>query len=98
MSAWVLAFLAGREGAYVLTFASIVIILLAFAGMWAREFRLLMLRRDDEFPGRFDKLAWIFVLTVMAPAGGLAVPLVSGGLARWPEATKAAPTATRSTS
>jgi hypothetical protein len=46
-----------------------VVGMLLFAGMWVREFRLLMLRRDDEFPGRFDKLAWIFALTILAPAG-----------------------------
>jgi hypothetical protein len=40
-----------------------------FCGMWVREFRLLMARRDDEFPGRLDKLAWIFALTILAPAG-----------------------------
>jgi hypothetical protein len=43
--------------------------MLLFAGMWVREFRLLMARRDDEFPGRLDKLAWIFALTALAPAG-----------------------------
>ena len=42
---------------------------LMFCGMWVREFRLLMLRRDDEFPGRTDKLAWILAMTIPAPAG-----------------------------
>jgi hypothetical protein len=86
VSAWVLAFFAGREGAYVLTFVSVVVILLAFAGMWSHEFRLLMLRRSEEFPDRLDKLAWVFVLTVMAPAGVWLFR--SYRRARWPEATK----------
>jgi len=46
-----------------------ILVILLFAGMWAREFRLLMARRDDEFPGRFDKPAWVFALTALAPAG-----------------------------
>jgi len=41
-----------------------------------------MLRRDDEFPGRFDKLAWIFALTILAPAGVWIFR--SFRLARWP--------------
>ena len=55
-----------------------------FCGMWVREFRLLMLRRDDEFPGRSDKLAWIFALTILAPAGVWLFR--SFRHARWPEA------------
>ena len=38
-----------------------------------------MLRGADEFPDRSDKLAWIFVLTALAPAGVWAVPLLSEG-------------------
>jgi len=53
-----------------------------FCGMWVREFRLLMLRRDDEFPGRSDKLAWIFALTLLAPAGVWLSR--SYRMARWP--------------
>ncbi len=87
VSGWVLAFFTVPDGAYILTFASIVIILLAFAAMWSREFRLLMLRRSDEFPDRLDKLAWVFVLTVLAPVGVWLFR--SYRRARWPEATKA---------
>ncbi|WP_435008923.1 hypothetical protein P12x_000175 [Tundrisphaera lichenicola] len=90
VSAWVLGFLASlgpSGGTELLVFFTTVVILLAFAGMWTREFRLLMLRRADEFPDRHDKLAWTFVLTVMAPAG----VWLFGNFrkARWPEAIKA---------
>ena len=42
-----------------------------------------MLRRADEFPDRHDKLAWVFVLTAMAPAGVWLFR--SYRRARWPE-------------
>jgi hypothetical protein len=86
--AWVLAYVVGGENAYVLTVASVVVILLMFGGMWSHEFRLVMSRRSDEFPDRHDKLAWVFVLTVMAPAGVWLFR--SYRKARWPEAIKAA--------
>ena len=62
---------------------------LLFCGMWVREFRLLMLRRDDEFPGRSDKLAWIFALTILAPAG--VWMFRSFRMARWPAIAPAGP-------
>jgi hypothetical protein len=52
-----------------LLFGSVVVALLAFSSMWVREFRALMLRRDDEFPGRHDKLVWSAALLLLAPAG-----------------------------
>jgi hypothetical protein len=67
---WALGFLLNPdEDRHTYLIVSEVVGMLLFAGMWVREFRLLMLRRDDEFPGRFDKLAWIFALTILAPAG-----------------------------
>jgi hypothetical protein len=63
-----------------------------FCGMWVREFRLLMLRRDDEFPGRSDKLAWIFALTILAPAGVWMYR--SFRLAHWPAIVEPVPTET----
>ena len=51
-------------------------------GTGSGKFRLLMVRRDDEFPGRSDKLAWIFALTILAPAG--VWMFRSFRLARWP--------------
>jgi hypothetical protein len=66
---------------------SVVIALLVFFGLWRREFRLLMLRRDDEFPGRLDKIGWFLMLTVAAPAGVWLYR--SYRKARWPETSGA---------
>lgn len=87
VSAWVFAFLNNlgrRGGTEFLVFVTMVGSLILFAGMWTREFRLLMLRQSDEFADRHDKLAWTFVLTVMAPAGVWLFR--SYRKARWPEA------------
>lgn len=65
-------------------FVSGVVLLLTFFTIWRREFRLLMLRRDDEFPGRWDKLGWFLMLTFAAPAGIWLYR--SFRKARWPEA------------
>ena len=89
--AWIFAYIASlgpSNSTSLLVIGTIVAILLAFAGMWSREFRLLMLRRADEFPDRHDKLAWIFVLTAMAPAGVWLFR--SYRRARWPEVLEAA--------
>lgn len=92
-SAWVFEFIVSlgnnEKGTGYLLLITAVVGLLAFAGMWSREFRLLMLRGADEFPDRSDKLAWIFVLTVMAPAGVWAFR--SYRKARWPGAVAAGP-------
>jgi hypothetical protein len=92
-SAWVLGFIvsleSNGEGTGYLLLITVVAGLLAFAGMWAREFRLLMLRGADEFPDRSDKLAWIFVLTAMAPAGVWVFR--SYRKARWPGTAATAP-------
>jgi hypothetical protein len=66
---------------------SVVVALLIFFGLWRREFRLLMLRRDDEFPGRLDKIGWFLMLTVAAPAGVWLFR--SYRKARWPESSVA---------
>jgi len=66
----------------------LVIFPLVFAGMWMYEFRLLMLRRADEFPDKFDKLAWVFTLTLFAPAGVWLMR--SFRRTRWPAARKVA--------
>ena len=36
---------------------------------WIREFSFLMALRDEDFPGRSDKLVWVILLTVMVPIG-----------------------------
>jgi hypothetical protein len=92
VTAWVFGFINALGPPYFssgyLLFFTTVGVLLCFAGMWAREFRLLMLRRADEFPGRFDKLSWTFVLTVMAPAG--VWMFRSYRRVQWPESAKQA--------
>ena len=90
VSAWVSAFFAasGQYGIGWLVFATVVLVLLAFAGMWTREFRLLMHRKPDEFPGPHDKLVWAFALIAIAPAGVWLYR--SFRKARWPE-VEAAP-------
>jgi hypothetical protein len=86
--AWVFALIAAgpwNEGP-ILTLGAVTLILIFFA-TWKREFRLLMLRGDDEFPGRWDRLAW-FLVIVLAPAVG---PWLfrSYRKARWPETSRA---------
>jgi hypothetical protein len=62
-------------------------LVLIFLATWKREFRLLMLRGDEEFPGRWDRLAW-FLVIVLAPAFG---PWLfrSYRKSRWPEPSRA---------
>jgi hypothetical protein len=38
-----------------------------FVRAWCYEFVFLMGRRDDDFPGRHDKLVWLLVLFAFAP-------------------------------
>jgi hypothetical protein len=44
----------------------------ACAAVWVHEFVHLMGLRDDELPGRFDKLVWVFVLVATGPVGAWA--------------------------
>jgi hypothetical protein len=86
--AWVFAlFSAGpwNEGPLLAILAASLVLI--FLSTWKREFRLLMLRADDEFPGRWDRLAW-FLVIVLAPAFG---PWLfrSYRKARWPELSTA---------
>ncbi len=86
--AWVFAvFSVGWQGeGPVLTLGAGALILV-FLLVWKRELRLLMLRSDDEFPGRWDRLGW-FLVIVLAPAFG---PWLfrSYRKARWPELSTA---------
>jgi hypothetical protein len=44
-------------------------ILVWFARCWCNEFLFLMGLRDEDLPGRHDKIVWAFVLLAMAPIG-----------------------------
>jgi lysylphosphatidylglycerol synthetase-like protein (DUF2156 family) len=82
--AWVFAlFSAGPWNEGWVIFLGAVALILIFLTTWKREFRLLMLRRDEEFPGKWDRLAWFLVMS-LAPAFG---PWLfrSYRKARWPE-------------
>lgn len=70
-----------EEGLFFLTL--VLAALGLFAHVWRREFLLLMNRRDDEFPGRFDKLTWTLLLIVMPPVGVWFFRTYR--LVRWPE-------------
>ncbi len=50
---------------------------------WRDEFIYLMGLRDDNFPGRNDKLIWVLILVIIAPVG--AWLFRSYRLARWPQ-------------
>jgi hypothetical protein len=67
-----------------LAFFTVSILVLAwFVRAWSHEFVFLMGLRDDDFPGRHDKLIWAFLLFAFAP---LAVWFFrSYRLAHWPE-------------
>jgi len=64
-----------------------LLLLLAVLGLflkfWRDEFVFLMGRNDDDFPGRHDKLVWVVVLLVFAPAGTWFFR--SYRLTHWPE-------------
>src|SRR5262249_9870263 len=88
VAAWVCALFASAPWETErLIFLTVVAVRLGFAGMWIYEFRALMLRRDDEFPGRFDKLVWALALLVFAPAGVWLFRLYRK--AQWPDAPRA---------
>ena len=54
-----------------------------FVRNWQKEFVFLMGLRDDDFPGRHDKLIWAIVLLAFAPIGVWIFR--SYRLAHWPE-------------
>ena len=60
-----------------------IVALAWFVRTWNREFVYLMGLRDDDFPGRHDKLIWAFLLFAFSP---IAVWFFrSYRLAHWPE-------------
>jgi hypothetical protein len=68
-----------------LAFFTISLLALAwFVRAWSHEFVFLMGLRDEDLPGRHDKLIWVFLLLVFAP---IAIWFFrSYRLAHWPEA------------
>jgi hypothetical protein len=58
-------------------------VLWLFLRAWRREFVYLMGLRDDELPGRFDKLIWAVMLTILPPIGLWCFR--SYHVAHWPE-------------
>ena len=46
-----------------------LVVLVLFAREWVREFSFLMALRDEDFPGRFDKPIWAFLLIASGPVG-----------------------------
>jgi hypothetical protein len=78
----ILAFQNGYEIGLALTLISLFI-LAWFVRVWCSEFVFLMGLRDDDLPGRHDKLVWAFLLFAFAP---IAVWLFrSYRVAHWPE-------------
>jgi len=65
---------------------AIVIVLGLYLRTWRDEFIFLMGLRDDDFPGRNDKLIWVLVLVVFAPVG----PWLFGSyrLAHWAQSER----------
>ncbi len=48
---------------------AILIVLALYLRTWRDEFIFLMGLRDEDFPGRNDKLIWVLMLVVLAPVG-----------------------------
>jgi hypothetical protein len=72
------------DGAKLLSAVLLALLVLAwFVRAWCREFVFVMGLRDDDFPGRNDKLLWAVVLLVMAPIGVWLFR--SYRLVHWPE-------------
>jgi hypothetical protein len=44
-------------------------LVVVFARAWIKQMTFLMSLRDRDFPGRFDKIVWTFLLVFLAPVG-----------------------------
>jgi hypothetical protein len=62
---------------------AVLIVLVLFVKAWRDEFVFLMGLRDEDFPGRNDKLVWVLVLLLFAPVGTWFFRAYR--LAHWPE-------------
>jgi hypothetical protein len=60
-----------------------LLLLAWFVRVWCDQFVFLMALRDDDFPGRNDKLIWVFLLFAFAPISVWFFR--SYRLAHWPE-------------
>ena len=49
----------------------IIVLALIVEAFWVVQFIDLMSRKDDEFPGRFDKPAWVFALVITNVVGAI---------------------------
>ena len=61
---------------------AILVVLGMYVRTWRDEFLFLMGLRNDDFPGRNDKLIWVIVMLVFAPVG--AWLFRSYRLSHWP--------------
>jgi hypothetical protein len=75
------------QGPLHLAGALAVLLAIAYALAWFREFRFLMQLPDEAFPGRFDKPIWALLLIVLPPVGVLSFR--SFRRAHWPEVKSA---------
>ena len=68
VTALLLSALAARGPAGAFPIILLALLVLAwFVRVWCNQFVFLMGLRDDDFPGRHDKLIWVFVLFAFAP-------------------------------
>jgi hypothetical protein len=75
------------EGAWIVILA--LLVLAWFVRVWCNQFVFLMALRDDDFPGRHDKLIWVFILFAFAPISVWFFR--SYRLAHWPEPEPGSP-------
>jgi hypothetical protein len=60
---------AGPHESGFFTFIICMLILAGFLGAWRHEVLFLMSLKDDELPGRHDKILWAILLFALAPVG-----------------------------
>jgi len=66
----VLAFLLATAGEPIIwVLFGAFVLLVAFARAWIKQVTFLMALRDEDFPGRLDKLVWACLLVFLAPVG-----------------------------
>jgi hypothetical protein len=68
LSALVFAAMTSHDGEF-FVFLLFLAALILLVRAWRHEFLFLMALRDQDFPGRNDKLAWIALMIVLPPIG-----------------------------